>query len=377
MSKHPDVAVIGGGIIGLTTAYFLARAGLSVEVFDRADLGREASWAGAGIIPPGDPARAATPVDKLRAIGSARFPAFSAELQELTGIVNGYRVFGGIEYLQNHDRDVIELWENEGFAFERLTPARLKQLEPALGDIAGTPYLLPGCAQVRNPRHLRALIAACDKAGVQLRPREPVRDFIAAGRRVVGANLESGDTVAAGSYLVAAGAWSGGFLERLGQRPLVRPIRGQIVLLKHPQPVLTRVVMLGKEYLVPRGDGRVLVGSTEEPEAGFEKTNTATAVAALTALARRTVPALADAAVETCWAGLRPGSPDGLPFLGAVSGWANVFVATGHSRAGIQLSIGTAQVMCEVMQNRPASVPLDAFRFDRTPDTGAKSAFRS
>src|SRR5262245_63642589 len=107
MAKHPDVAVVGGGIIALTCAYCLAREGLSVEVFDRGDFGKEASWAGAGIIPPGNPAGAATPIDKLRAIGSMRYPGFSAELRELTGIDNGYLRCGGIEFLGEDDEEVL------------------------------------------------------------------------------------------------------------------------------------------------------------------------------------------------------------------------------------------------------------------------------
>src|SRR5262245_41257786 len=107
MAEHPDVAIVGGGIIGLTCAYFLAKSGLSVEVFDRGDLGKEASWAGAGIIPPGNPAGAATPIDRLRAIGSACFPGFSAELRELTGLDNGYLRCGGIEFLGEDDEEVL------------------------------------------------------------------------------------------------------------------------------------------------------------------------------------------------------------------------------------------------------------------------------
>src|SRR5271154_6741804 len=118
--SHPDVAIIGGGIIGLTAAYFLAKAGVSVAVFDRGDLGKEASWAGAGIIPPGNIAGAATPIDKLRAIGSQRFSAFSEELRELTGIDNGYLHCGGIEFLEGDATEVLELWRNEGIAFERI-----------------------------------------------------------------------------------------------------------------------------------------------------------------------------------------------------------------------------------------------------------------
>lgn len=377
MSKHPDVAVIGGGIIGLTAAYFLAKDGASVEVLDRSDLGREASWAGAGIIPPGNPDRAATPIDRLRAVGSARFPAFSAELRERTGIDNGYLRCGGIEFLHPADEYVLPLWRAEGIAFERLTRDALKKLEPAVGDVPGESYLLPGCAQVRNPWHLRALIAACERVGVRLRPHEPAAHLSADGRRITAVRLNDGREVFARSFLIAAGAWSEGLLEQLGQRPNVHPVRGQIVLFRPSRRLFTRVLMLGKEYLVPRGDGRILVGSTEEPEAGFEKANTPDAVAKLTALARRTVPALADVPVEKCWAGLRPGSPDGLPFLGPVPGYDNVLVAAGHFRAGVQLSIGTARVIAELMRGGPPSIPLEPFRLDRTPVSDGRPAFRS
>lgn len=377
MAKHPDVAVVGGGIIGLTTAYFLARAGLAVAVLDRADLGREASWAGAGIIPPGDPAHAATPADRLRALGSTGFPAFSAELRDRTGMDNGYLRCGAVEFLHPADEYVLPLWKAEGIAFERLSPDGLKALEPAIGSVAGAAYLLPDCAQVRNPWHLRALIAGCAAAGVRLHPNTAVAALRLAGGTVESLALENGERVVAGRYLVAAGAWSEGFLAPFGHRPHVHPVRGQIALFRPARPFITRVLMLGKEYLVPRADGRVLVGSTEEPEAGFEKVNTPAAVAHLTALAVRAVPALAAAPVEKCWAGLRPGSPDGLPFLGAVPGFDNVFVATGHFRAGVQLSLGTAQVMSELLRGERQKVPLEAFRLDRTPAVEARPAFRS
>lgn len=374
MAAHPDVAVVGGGVIGLTTAYILARAGLTVELLDRTDFGTEASWAGAGIIPPGNPARAATPADKLRAIGSARSGPLSDELRELTGIDNGYRRCGGIEFLQPHDADVLPLWRAEGIAFERLPAATLRAIEPGLGEVPGVPHLLPDCAQVRNPRHLRALVAACDRLGVRLRPHTPVRG----GRRADGRTLETADSqVSARWYVLAAGAWSDDLLAPLGVRLGVHPVRGQIALFRPPRPVLSRVLMIGKEYLVPRADGRVLVGSTEEPEAGFEKVTTAEAVAHLTALGVRTMPALADAAVEKAWAGLRPGSPDGLPHIGPVPGHDNVLVAAGHGRAGIQLSIGTAELVADLILGRPPAVELYPFRLGRPYEAGRRPAFRS
>ena len=374
MPASPDVAIIGGGIIGLTSAYFLARAGFSVGVYDRSDLGREASWAGAGIVPPGNPDRAATPADALRGLGSVRFPSFSAELRELTGIDNGYRRCGGIEFLTPEDADAVDVWRAEGLAFERLAIAQARALEP-LGTVEGEPYLLPECAQVRSPWHLRALIAACERVGVRLCPGTGAEGWELAGARVKNVRLANGDVVTADRFLVAAGAWSEPLLRQLGHMPKVHPVRGQIALVRGES--CARVLMFGKRYIVPRGDGLTLIGSTEEPEAGFEKRTTPEGIDGLLTFARTVLPALAAAKLETAWAGLRPGSPDGLPFLGGVPGWDNVLVAAGHARAGVQLSIGTAQALTDLLIGKLPGVDLRAFALDRQPQTNAKAAFRS
>ncbi len=377
MGKHPDVLVIGGGIIGLTSAYLLAKAGLAVEVLDKGDLGREASWAGAGIIPPGNPDRAATPIDKLRAIGSARFPDLSAELRELTGIDNGYLRCGGIEFLRPEDGYATALWSAEGIPHRELGADELRRAEPNVEPPPETtPYLLDTCAQVRNPRHLRALIASCERIGVRLSPGTEVAGWAIDSGGVRGVRTGAG-TRSAGRYLVAAGAWAEALLASLGCRPGVRPVRGQIVLFRSWPGVVSRVMMASKRYLVPRSDGRILAGSTEEPEAGFEKANTPEGVRGLTEFARRLVPKLADAEVEKTWAGLRPGSPDGMPFIGPVPGHPNVLVAAGHFRAGVQLSIGTAEIVRDIITGTPPAIPVDAFRLDREPDVTARPAFRS
>ncbi len=376
MERHPDVAVVGGGVVGLTAAYELAKAGLTVEVLDRGPLGAEASWAGAGIIPPGNPERAATPIDKLRALGSVGMPRLADELRELTGIDTGYRRCGGFEFLHPHDRDVTELWEAEGFPFERLTRSQLNVCEPAAAGFPGDPYLLPTCGQVRNPWHVRALVAACERLGVRLRPGMPADGWATSGRRVTGVRVGDG-VVSAGACVLAAGAWSEFLLTPLGHAPGVHPVRGQIVLFRQPAPGIERVLMTGKRYFVPRADGRVLVGSTEEPEAGFEKWPTAAGVADLLAFTTNLIPGWADAEVEKTWAGLRPGSADGLPYLGPVPGWDGVLVATGHFRAGVQLSVGTARVLTELLTGKAPCVPLEAFALDRAPDRTTRPAFRS
>jgi glycine oxidase len=365
MPEHPDVLIIGGGVIGLTAAYFLAREKVSVEVVDKGDFGQEASWAGAGILPPGDPAHARTPFDQLRAQSAVLFPSLSAELRERTGLDNGYLRCGGLEIAGKQHDAADQEWRGEGITFEVLDEQAARSLEPALAPGLGTAYHLPDMAQLRNPWHLKALQAGCAALGARLHPGCPVHEIERQGSRVRGVRTGLG-RIEASRYVLAAGAWTEALLEQVGWRPGVRPVRGQIALLQAPAPLFRRVLMLGARYLVPRSDGRVLAGSTEE-DVGFDKRTTAGAIGDLLAFASALVPALAATHVERAWAGLRPGSPDGLPFLGRVPDFDNLFIAAGHYRAGIQLSPGTALVLKELLLGQKLTVPLEPFRLDRVP----------
>jgi glycine oxidase len=363
MSQHPDVLILGGGVIGLTVAYSLARENIKVEVVDRGDFGQEASWAGAGIIPPGNSASAHTPFDRLRALSSEAFPALSRELRERTGIDNGYVRCGGLVIPEDHEDADDQEWRGEGIRCEELTESEVRRLEPSLAAGSLRALHLPDTAQLRNPRHIRALVAACASCGVLLRQGCPAVGFERQGERI-GAVITVGGRMSAGCYVITSGAWSDTLLEQVGWRPGIRPVRGQIALLNTGVPLFRRVLMHGKRYLVPRPDGRVLIGATEE-DAGFDKRTTAVAIRDLLDFGIGLVPRLADAPLERTWAGLRPGSPDGLPYLGRVPGLDNLYVAAGHFRAGIQLSPGTGTVMAELILGRPPTVPLESFRLDR------------
>jgi glycine oxidase len=372
MSASSDVLVIGGGVIGLTTAYFLARDGVRVTVVERGEMGREASWAGAGIIPPGNPDRAVHPGDRLRALSAKMYPALSAELRERTGVDNGYVRCGGIEMVGGVDPAAVELWRNEGITFRRVPARELLSIEPAFTGRLEDGYFLPDEAQVRNPRHLRALILACEYQGVRLTPNCPVRRLNVTGSRVESVETE-GDRLTAGRLLVAAGPWTE---QLIPTGPHVFPVRGQMVLFRPRAPLFRTILSCGGKYLVPRQDGRVLAGSTEE-EVGFDKRTTDEAIHDLTATAHAWVPALADAPVETTWAGLRPATRDGLPYLGRMPGFDNLYIAAGHFRMGIQMSPATGLVMSELLQDRPTTIPLAAFAPDRPPTAAHRLAFYS
>jgi glycine oxidase len=363
MASSSDVLIVGGGVIGLTAAYFLARERVRVEVVDKSDFGQEASWAGAGILTPGDPAHARTPIDQLRAHSFTYYPRLSAELTELTGIDNGYLRCGGLEFPCEGEEAGVDEWRMEGVRAESVTNHELRRLEPALSTELTRAYYLPDMAQLRNPRHVKALLAACQKLGVRLHAGCAVLGFEQRGDRITAVKTTSGP-LAASWFVLATGAWTDPLLVQVGWQPGIQPVRGQMALLNTGAPLMARILVQGKRYLVPRPDGRVLAGSTEEI-VGFDKRTTAVAIRDLLAFAMTLVPKLADVPLERSWAGLRPGSPDGLPFLGPVPGFENLLVAAGHFRAGIQWSPMTGILLKELVLGQPLTIPAEPFRLDR------------
>jgi glycine oxidase len=365
MTTGGDVVIVGGGVIGLTTAYFLARDGVRVRLLDRGPIGREASWAGAGILPPSDWATAGEPIDRLRALSGRLFPDLSAELRERTGIDNGFVRCGGMEFASQIGDAAAHEWTGAGIPTELLDECAARAMEPALAPGLGSAVVLPSLAQLRNPRHLRALELTCLRTErVRIDSDVEVRELVRDGKYVRAVRTAKG-LIEGGTFVITAGAWTDRLLEPFGTCTGIGPVRGQIALLNPGKVLFRRVLIWGSRYLVPRQDGRVLAGSTEE-HAGFVKQTTADGIDGLLRLAMAMVPALAGAHVEQCWSGLRPGSPDGLPFIGRVPGLDNLLVGAGHFRAGIQLSPGTALLLKELILGQPLTMSLEAFRPERT-----------
>lgn len=363
--------IIGGGVIGLSAALRLAQAGAAAMVLERGETGREASWAGAGIIDAGSLARQDA-LAKLRRASVASYPAFIDDVQRIGGVDAQFAACGSLDLITDDNqmsaaRRELAAAERDGGAgaLALLQGAELREEAPYLGRDVGAALRDGRTAQVRNPRLMQALRTALERLGVTVRCHTEVSDLCVERGRVVGVQTAAG-ALSAAHVVLAAGAWSA----RLGQRVApyldVRPVRGQIVLLEAAAPPFGCVLMHGKRYLVPRCDGRVLIGSTEEPEAGFDKRTTAAGVSALLAVAQRFVPGLAEASVAQAWAGLRPGTRDGRPYIGVFDALPGLIAATGHFRSGVTLAPVTAEIVVQLVRSGRADVELSAFRPGRT-----------
>ena len=365
-----DALIIGGGVIGLSIARELATASLDVTLVDSGVPGREASWAGAGILPPTFPGNPDVPMVPLTLASHALWPSLSEELLQTTGIDNGFRQCGGIQLAQSttsvpaislspETEDSASIWQQAGAIAESISADELRLAEPNLSPSIASAIRLPEVWQVRNPRHLKAMQQRCEQLGVRIVPGTEVRTFNSVDGRVQSVTTST-QQLSADHFIVCAGAWTGKLLEQCGHSLNIRPIRGQIVQLQMDAPPLTHVIECGSRYLVPRNDGLVLIGATEEA-VGFEKQNTHEAVEGLREFAYELVPVLREARIVRAWSGLRPYRPSGRPIISVVPGLDNLFVAAGHFRAGLHLSPITGRLVKQLVLGETLDVSLEAF----------------
>ena len=329
-----DAIVVGAGLIGLASAWRAAQRGLSVLVVERDRVGAGASGVAAGMLAPvteADFGEEEQLRDNLAA--AERWPAFAAELEERSGLGTGYRRTGALVVAADRD-DVAELCRlhefqrASGLGSEWLTPSAARRLEPGLSPRIGGAIDAPAEAQADPRAVVAALAVAAREAGVEIlegvsvESLDPAAVLLPAGR------------VTAGAVVVAAGAWSGD----LSPDARVRPLKGQLLQLRG-MPPCERIVRTPRCYIVPRADGRVVVGATME-ERGFDTSSTADAVFRLLEAAREALPDIGELEFEGVGVGLRPATQDNRPVVGERGG---LILATGHGRNGVLLAPVTAE----------------------------------
>jgi glycine oxidase len=373
VTRRSRVIIIGAGVIGLGIGWRLA-ARADVTIFDRGKAGAGASRAAAGMLAAcceGEPGE-----EGLIALGresQTRWPAFAEELQRVSGIDVELRQEGTLVLALTAD-DRAEIMHRSAFQrsldlpVEWLSAAETRAREPRLaGKISGALFS-PQDHQVDNRKLTQALRVAAEAAGAKIHEHRPVRQIVVKGGRATGVTLEDGTIASADSVVLAAGAWSRS-IDGLApdRRPPVRPIKGQILALRMDAaaPLVSHVLWAPGAYLVPRRDGRLIIGATVE-EKGFDDTITAGGMLTLLEAAWRAVPAIEELPIAEVWVGHRPGSRDDAPILGP-GPLDGLFYATGHHRNGILLAPVTADAMARLILDdvvEPAIGPFGLERFN-------------
>ena len=361
-SRATDVLIVGGGVIGLAIGWRAVREGLSVRLLERdpAPATRTSRVAAGMIAPIGEALPSERPLLELSLESARRYPQFVEELEAETGSSTGYRRYGALLVARDADEAAVldrdlAFRQSLGSPVHRLLPSQARRLEPALAPSLRLALEVPDDHAV-DPRALAAaLTRAFTRAGGELRTGTEVSGLSLSHDQVHGVRLDNGETLSAGHVVIAAGPWSG----QIGGTPAgaqipFRPVKGQILTLSDPNGpgMIERVLRMQPGYLVPRGDGRYVLGGSVE-ERGFDTTITAGAVFDLLRDAIELVPGVSEWTLEELNSGIRPGTSDNLPVIGTSPVLERLVWATGHHRHGILLTPITADLVVDEMAGRP------------------------
>lgn len=346
----PECIVVGGGVIGLLTARQLFLRGVDVMLLEKGSLGGESSWAGGGIISPLYPWRYSEAVNVLAERSKQIYPQLAQALLEETGqdcelITSGLFTVTGPDTAIS---DWAERWSVDAAYID--DDQMIRQLEPEVSPQLSTGIWMPGIMQIRNPKLVKALKASFDRRSIGYRENCAVDEILVQQGRVSG--VRSGDEfMPADKVIIASGAWSAQF--GVTDRSVdVMPVKGQMIMYKGEPDLVRRIVLSEGHYVIPRKDGRILAGSTLE-RIGFDKTVSESAHEELHASAVSLIPDLAELPIERQWAGLRPGTDKGIPYICQHDEIAGLYVHAGHYRNGIVLGAASAELMADIVLDEP------------------------
>ena len=349
-STISEVLIIGGGVIGLSTARELRKRGVgSISIVERGKVGREASWAAAGMLSPDIEADPNGHFYRLCRRSLSMYPQFADELFAETGVDIELDRAGTLAVGFENSDDLESIYREQrmaGVNVRSLTTRDVLELEPNLSDRVTSALFYVDNWQVENRKLLKALNTFCMRHEIGIKEDSTVERLLIENGKVVGVETGSG-RVTAEHVVLATGAWTS--LIKIGDSGMpfeIKPVLGQMICFAPNENLLHCVIHSQRGYLVPKQDGRILAGSTSE-DRGFEKGVTDEVVMQLHDMAAEIVPALADESMVDSWSGLRPCSSDQLPVIGNIAGISNLTIATGHYRNGILLAPGTAQIVAD------------------------------
>lgn len=344
--------VIGGGIIGLLTAYMLAKEGVAVTLIEKNEaVGQEASWAAGGIISPLFPWRYVPAVTALSHYSQDHYQLLVNEVKSLSDFDPEFYVTG-LYWLDIEDEQQALDWSDTyNRPLSKVDIAEVERAVSVLGDGYSSAIYMEGVANIRTPRFIRSLKLALAKLPtITLIKNCNFTGIIKQADRVIGVHTSIGDFYG-DDVIICTGAWSGDLLKPLGIDIQVEPVKGQMILFKCAEDFLPTIILTKDRYAIPRMDGHILVGNTIE-FVNYDKTPTTEILQTLQRSAIDLLPELAKANVIQHWAGLRPGSPDGVPYIGEVPNHKGLWLNCGHFRNGIVLAPASCQLLINLLQGR-------------------------
>ncbi len=363
MSTIPDITIIGGGIMGLLTARACRLAGAKVTILEQNQIGRESSWAGGGILLPIYPWRHHDAVSKLVIQSLTLYPSLIASIQQSSQIDPEF-IQSGMLICKNPDYNDALSW-CDTYAI-RHTPASSELLNKFTTDY-DQPLWLPDIYQARNPRLLKSVYADLVQLGVEFIADSELKSLHISNQRVHAITTSTGD-YPIGQIVLTTGSWTGRlwqqlFADQQSTQPKINPVKGQMLLFEAQPDTLDTMVLDDAHYLIPRRDGKILAGSTVE-QADFDKSTDPETKAHLTHFAHQLLPALQQFPIIAHWAGLRPGTEQGIPYIAKHPELKNLSINAGHFRNGLTLAPASAELLTDLLFDRPPKLDPTPYQFN-------------
>ncbi|GAA0479629.1 glycine oxidase ThiO [Salinibacillus aidingensis] len=366
--KKYDAIVIGGGVMGGSTAFQLSKKGYRTLVLEKDQLGGKASSAAAGMIGAQVELDSDSPMFQLARESRKQFPELAEEIKDLAGIDIGFRKNGMLKMaFTNEEREkflkIIETQQQLGEQVDWLTPEEVINKEPLLSSSLKGAMYIEGDGQVSAPDFTMGLLKSAAALGTDLKEYCEVKGFLREGNRVIGVSTNEGNFYSH-SVVVTAGAWTTQLIQESGLDLKGYPVKGESFSVITHKPLLTHTIFSSSCYIVPKTGGRLIIGATVKPHS-FSRSVSVEGIAQLMEEAKFILPSIKETEWKKAWAGTRPQSLDGLPYLGEHPEWSHLFIANGHFRNGILLSPITGMIITDLIERKKTITDVEPFRIDR------------